>query len=73
MIAAIISGEGVIVIASAGERKAGSGIAFSTNDVVHLGSCTKAMTATMLTTLVAEGKFSWDMKLISSIIQILDI
>jgi CubicO group peptidase (beta-lactamase class C family) len=73
MIAAIISGEGVIVIASAGERKAGSGIAFSTNDVVHLGSCTKAMTATMLATLVAEGKFSWDMKLISSIIQILDI
>ncbi|NPD48162.1 MULTISPECIES: serine hydrolase [unclassified Lentimicrobium] len=67
MIAAIISGEGVIAIASAGERKAGSGIAFTANDVVHLGSCGKAMTATMIATLVAEGKLSWDMKLIEAI------
>ena len=67
MIAAIISSEGVIAIGSAGERKAGSGIAFTTNDVVHLGSCGKAMTATMLATLVAEGKLSWDTKLIEAI------
>ncbi len=67
MIAAIISDEGVIAIASAGERKTGSGIAFTTNDVVHLGSCGKAMTATMLATLVAEGKLSWDTKLIEAI------
>jgi CubicO group peptidase (beta-lactamase class C family) len=67
MIAAIISSEGVIAIASAGERKAGSGIAFTTNDVVHLGSCGKAMTATMIATLVAEGKLSWDTKLIEAI------
>jgi CubicO group peptidase (beta-lactamase class C family) len=70
MIAAIISSEGVIAIASAGERKAGSGIAFTTNDVVHLGSCGKAMTATMLATLVAEGKLSWDTKLIEAIPEI---
>lgn len=67
MIAAIISSDGVIAIGSAGERKAGSGIAFTTNDVVHLGSCGKAMTATMLATLVAEGKLSWDTKLIEAI------
>lgn len=67
MIAAIISSEGVIAIGSAGERKAGSGIAFTTNDVVHLGSCGKAMTATMLATLVAEGKLRWDTKLIEAI------
>ncbi len=67
MIAAIISSEGVIAIGSAGERKAGSGIAFTTNDVVHLGSCGKAMTATMIATLVAEGKLSWDTKLIEAI------
>jgi CubicO group peptidase (beta-lactamase class C family) len=67
MIAAIISSEGVVAIGSAGERKAGSGIAFTTNDVVHLGSCTKAMTCTMLATLVAEGKLSWDTKLIEAI------
>ncbi len=67
MIAAIISSEGVIAIASAGVRKAGTDIAFTSNDFVHLGSCTKAMTATMLATLVAEGKLSWDTKLIEAI------
>lgn len=67
MIAAIISSDSIIAIASAGERKAGSGIAFTINDMVHLGSCTKAMTSTMLATLVAEGKLSWDMKLLDAI------
>jgi len=67
MIAAIISSEGVLSIASAGVRKAGSSIAFSTNDVVHLGSCGKVMTATMLATLVAEGKLNWDTTLIEAI------
>jgi CubicO group peptidase (beta-lactamase class C family) len=67
MIAAIISSEGVIAIGSAGERKVGSGIALATNDVVHLGSCSKAMTATMIATLVAEGRLRWDTKLIEAI------
>ena len=67
MIAAIASSEGIIAIASAGERKAGSGIAFTTNDAVHLGSCGKAMTSTMLATFVAEGKLRWDTKLIEAI------
>jgi CubicO group peptidase (beta-lactamase class C family) len=67
MIAAIISNKGVISIASAGERKAGSGIAFTTNNVVHIGSCGKAMTSTMIATLVAEGKLRWDTKLIEAI------
>jgi CubicO group peptidase (beta-lactamase class C family) len=67
MIAAIISSEGVIAIASVGERKAGSGIPFTTTDVVHLGSCGKAMTSTMIATLVAEGKLSWNTNLIEAI------
>jgi len=67
MIAAIISGDSIIAIASAGERKVGSGIEFTINDVVHLGSCGKAMTSTMIATLVAEGKLSWDTKLIEVI------
>jgi len=67
MIAAIISSDSVLAIASAGVRKAGSDVKFTTNDLVHLGSCTKAMTATMLATLVAEGKMSWKMKLIDAI------
>ncbi len=67
MIAAVISSEGVIAIASAGERKVGSGIPFTTNDLIHLGSCTKAMTCTMIATLVAEGKLDWDSKLVDVI------
>jgi CubicO group peptidase (beta-lactamase class C family) len=67
MIAAIISSEGIIAIASAGVRKAGTSIVMTDKDLVHLGSCTKAMTAVMLATLVAEGKMSWNMKLIEAI------
>jgi len=36
----------------------GTGIAFTTDDQVHPGSCTKAMTSTMIATLVAEGKLN---------------
>ena len=64
MVAAIASSDGIIAIASAGVRKAGSDVPFTTNDRVHLGSCTKAMTATMIATLVAEGKLSWRSRLI---------
>lgn len=67
IIAAIISGEGVIAIGSAGVRKAGSDVIITDKDIVHLGSCTKAMTCVMLATLVAEGKLGWDMKLIEAI------
>lgn len=67
MIAAIISSEGVIAIGSAGVRKVGSNVAITCSDLVHLGSCTKAMTSTMLATLVAEGKLDWEMKLIRAI------
>jgi len=67
MIAGIISKEGVMAIGSAGVRKAGSGVPIASNDLVHLGSCTKAMTAVMLATLVAEGKIDWEMKLVDAI------
>jgi CubicO group peptidase (beta-lactamase class C family) len=63
IIAAISSSEGVIAIGSAGVRKYGDDIPFSTSDHIHLGSCTKAMTSTMIATLVAEGKLNWDTKL----------
>lgn len=67
MIAAIISSKGIIAIGSAGVRKAGSEVPITCNDLVHLGSCTKAMTSTMIATLVAEGKLSWETKLTEAI------
>ncbi|MFA6482122.1 MAG: serine hydrolase domain-containing protein [Bacteroidales bacterium] len=67
MIAAIISGDGIIAIGSAGVRKMGSDIPMTCNDLAHLASCTKAMTCTMIATLVAEGKLDWETKLIDAI------
>jgi CubicO group peptidase (beta-lactamase class C family) len=67
MIAAIISSRGVVAIGAAGVRKAGFDAAMTSHDLVHLGSCTKAMTGAMIATLVAEGKLGWDMKLTEAI------
>ncbi len=57
LIAAIIDEGGVRAIASAGVRKQGSPEKFTINDLVHIGSNTKAMTSTMLATLVEDGTF----------------
>lgn len=46
-------------VGAVGARKTGSAEAFTTGDLVHLGSDTKAMTATMIASLVEEGKLSW--------------
>jgi len=67
IIGVIISSNGVLAIGAAGVRKAGTEVKFATTDHVHLGSCTKAMTATMIATLVAESKLSWDSKLVEVI------
>ena len=57
LFAAIINQQGGSSIASAGVRKQGRAEPVSVNDLIHIGSCTKAMTATMLATLVADGTF----------------
>ena len=60
MIGAIVRGEELSSIGAVGIRKIGSPELIRVDDLVHLGSCTKAMTATMLGTLVDEGKLRWD-------------
>jgi CubicO group peptidase (beta-lactamase class C family) len=60
MIGAIIRGEELTNIGAVGIRKIGSPDLIRVDDLVHLGSCTKAMTATMIGTLVDEGKLRWD-------------
>ena len=57
LIAAIIDEAGMRAIASAGVRKQGSPEQFTIHDQAHIGSNTKAMTSTMLATLVADGTF----------------
>ena len=57
LIAAIIDGEGVRALAAVGVRRQGSSEKLTGNDLVHIGSNTKAMTSAMLATLVADGTF----------------
>jgi CubicO group peptidase (beta-lactamase class C family) len=51
----------------AGYRKAGDPTKLRVEDRCHLGSCTKAMTATLLAIFVDRGLFSWDSTLSSLI------
>ncbi len=43
-----------------GVRKWGDPTPVTTNDVFHIGSCTKSMTATLTAMLIEEGKLHWD-------------
>ncbi|MEQ8469837.1 MAG: serine hydrolase domain-containing protein [Marinoscillum sp.] len=64
LIAAVIDAEGIRLMESAGVRKYGLSDSLSTKDLIHLGSCTKAMTSTLLATLVKSGDLTWDTTLI---------
>ncbi|MEQ8848628.1 serine hydrolase domain-containing protein [Botrimarina sp.] len=66
MVAAIGDSSGAIATGAAGVRKAGDKTALAAGDKMHLGSCTKAMTATLLGLLVDEGKLAWDSKLVDA-------
>jgi len=57
--AAAIGGGKVIAMAAVGARRAGGAEAVTVDDRFHLGSDTKAMTATLIAILGTEGKLSW--------------
>jgi CubicO group peptidase (beta-lactamase class C family) len=46
--------------AAVGVRKWGDPAPVTTNDVFHIGSCTKSMTATLAGMFIDEGKLRWD-------------
>jgi CubicO group peptidase (beta-lactamase class C family) len=56
---AIVTSKGLTFVGAVGVRKYGTDSPVTVNDQFHLGSDTKAMTATLLATLVEEGKLSW--------------
>ena len=58
LLAAIVDENGVQAVAVAGVRKQGSTRALTVNDMLKIHSNTKAMTSTMLATMVADGTFS---------------
>jgi CubicO group peptidase (beta-lactamase class C family) len=57
--AVVISNGQVIAQGAVGERKAGNSIPVTINDQYQIGSCTKAMTATIIGMLVQQGKVNW--------------
>ncbi len=57
--AAVIDGDKIIARGVAGVRKLGRPVQAQIGDRWHLGSCTKAVTATMIGVLVERGKLSW--------------
>lgn len=58
LVGAVLSG-GRLSVGAVGVRKLGSPEPIRVTDRMHLGSNTKAMTATLLGTLVDEGTLSW--------------
>ena len=59
----VLDGDRIIESAAAGARVRGGEEQVTLDDSWHLGSCTKAMTATWLAMLVAEGKLTWESEL----------
>ena len=59
MAAAVLRGERIVAQGVAGVRKRGTAERITIDDRFHLGSCTKAMTATLVAMLVEEGKLNW--------------
>ena len=57
---AVVTSDGIVAIGATGVRKAGTTVAVTTDDQWHLGSDTKAMTASLIGLLVERGKLKWD-------------
>ncbi len=60
---AIVTLDGLEALGALGVRASGHEEKVQPSDRFHLGSCTKAMTATLIGILVEQGKLSWDLKL----------
>lgn len=59
IVVAVVPRDGSPILAADGRRVATETTAITTDDRMHLGSCTKAMTATLAAVLVAEGTIEW--------------
>ncbi|GJQ29862.1 MAG: hypothetical protein HBSAPP03_17460 [Phycisphaerae bacterium] len=66
MAAAVVEGDHVVMIGAAGVRAAGKPEAATIDDLWHLGSCTKSMTASLCAMLVEDGRLRWDQTIAES-------
>lgn len=58
--AAVVTSSGLLAQGAVGVRKAGTDVKVTVDDLWHLGSDTKAMTATMIGALEEQGRLKWD-------------
>jgi CubicO group peptidase (beta-lactamase class C family) len=58
--AALFQDNKAVEIEAVGVRKIGNSAKLTIDDKFHLGSCTKAMTATLAATFVEDGKLRWN-------------
>lgn len=56
----VVQGDRMVAAAVVGRRRHNHETPATLDDKLHLGSCTKAMTATLLAMLVEEGKLDWE-------------
>ena len=57
---AFLTVDGLEGVWATGTRRAGGTERVTTDDLWHLGSCTKSMTATLIALLVTRGDLAWD-------------
>lgn len=60
IVAAVVDSDRLVALGAAGVRERGKPNPIERADRMHLGSCTKAMTATLIALLVADGKLRFD-------------
>lgn len=60
MVCAVVGKDGLREIGASGVRRRASTDPLQVGDRMHLGSCTKALTATLAAAMVADGSLRWD-------------
>lgn len=70
--AGIVLADGTTRVACVGVRELRSDAPAQPGDRVHLGSCTKSMTATLCALLVSEGKLRWDLTIAEALPELKD-
>ncbi len=69
---AIVTSEGMMTMATVGVRKRGSKTPVTLDDTWHLGSITKAMTATLVAKLVEQGILAWHTRIVDVFPELMD-
>lgn len=68
----LIKGDQIVMQGVTGIRKRGSSVQSTINDLWHIGSCTKSLTATLCAILVEKKILKWDLTLIEAFPELAD-